>query len=141
MKTVGKQRRFVEVVEREEGQQPGGPPRVTALLQTVQQEWTQRCLSNCQVCTSGCYKKCVFFSSLSTATQPIQELLQRSSKFLQVHNELQIKVHTYLSFGIMIRMALTMVSENILAMDDSINKNKDLFINLLKGKIKKNDLI
>ena len=34
-----------------------------------------------------------------------------------------------------------MVSENILAMDDSINKNKDLFINLLKGKIKKNDLI
>ena len=37
----------------------------------------------------------------------------------------------------MIRMALTMVSENILAMDDSINKNKDLFINLLKGKIKK----
>ena len=39
----------MEVVEREEGQQPGGPPRVTALLQTVQQEWTQRCLSNCQV--------------------------------------------------------------------------------------------
>ena len=37
----------------------------------------------------------------------------------------------------MIRMALTMVPENILAMDDSINKNKDLFINLLKGKIKK----